>query len=122
MVSIVNLTANVTLPNIAAYDAVGSFDLNSGAIGLRLYLVGKTRFKDVTLMLSDTAGTSRGLVLNGSPQTFDDTYNVETCGVALALTNAQTSYRSAPNHLAGIKAVLLRGVTDGWLDASLAGS
>lgn len=122
----VNITVNVALPNIAKYDVVGGFDLNGGSLGFRLYLVGTTRFKDYQLTLSDVAGASRGLILNAAPQAFDDTYVLGGCGLASALTNAQAAYAAARTgagtHAAGLKAVLLRGVTDQWLDASLAGT
>lgn len=122
----VNITVNVALPNIAKYDAIGSFDTNSGALGFRLYLVGTTRFKDYVLTLSDVAGQSRGLYANAAPQAFDDSYVVGNGGLVGALTDAQAAYSAARTgagtHAAGLKAVLLRGVTMGWLDATLVGS
>ena len=122
----VNITVNVALPNIAKYDAIGAFDMNSGALGLRLYLVGTTRWKDYGLVLSDVAGQSRGLYANPSPQAFDDSYVTTSGGLAGALTDAQAAYSAARtgagSHAAGLKAVLLRGTAMGWLDASLAGT
>lgn len=118
----VSVTVNVTLPNIAKYDAIGAFDLNSGAIGVRLYLVGTARFKDYQLVLSDVVGASRGLYANASPQAFDDSFQPGSGGLVNALTNARAAYVAAGTHAAGLKAVLLRGVTDGWLDAALAGT
>lgn len=122
----VNITVNVALPNIAKYDAIGSFDMNTGALGFRLYLVGTTRFKDFVLTLSDVAGASRGLYVNASPQAFDDSFVVGSGGLVGALTDAQAAYAAARTgagtHAAGLKAVLLRGVAMGWLDASLAGT
>lgn len=118
----VNITVNVALPNIAKYDAIGNFDLNTGALGFRLYLVGTTRFRDYILTLADVVGTSRGLYLNASPQALDDTFVLGSGGFVSALTNARAAYIAAGTHVAGLKAVLLRGVTDGWLDAALAGS
>jgi hypothetical protein len=123
------ITSPVPVPNIFRWEAIAA-DLAGGRISIRLYYGSLTRFQDFLCLLSDTAAGCTGIALNSSPQGPSDTFVTRGpggpvgsgMGAASSLTNAIAAYRGAGSHAAGLKALELRGVTDGWLDAALAGT
>jgi hypothetical protein len=123
------ITTPQNAPNANKYDnliGVHPLDFSTGIVGIRLfYGAGQTRFQDFVLQLSDVAGASRILALNAAPQGPGDTFVVQGGGNANALANAQTNYtnqRKVGSHASAVKAMLLAGVADGWLDPALAGT
>lgn len=125
----INLTTHIAVPNINRWACV-AFDLGRGTATLRFFFgAGQTRFVDVPCFLSDTIRASAGARINPSPMAADDTivpWSVGPTGagvgLANALTNARGAYRSGANHNAGLRAVEMQGVTDGWIDPALAGT
>jgi hypothetical protein len=129
----INLTANVTFPNINRWQVL-AFDVNTGRVTLRFWAPANTLpsppWIDVQCVLSDAANQSTGAALNASPQHWDDkvipvgpaAFGSGGVGAANALTNAQNAYRSAANHSAGLRAVEGAAMADGWVSAALGGT
>lgn len=119
----VNLTTPIAIPNVTKYETV-AFDVRNGVITLRFYFGGgQTRLQDFVCVVSDIAGASSGVVTNPNPGGVGDVLTQKGgIGSVNSLANAQAAYRGAANHVAGLKALELRGVTDGWLGAEMIGS
>jgi hypothetical protein len=124
------LTTSIAVPNIARWECI-AFELGKGSVTLRFYFGGVVlgRFVDIAGVLSDVVNSSSGARINPTPAAADDTvvrWNVgptgSGVGAASSLTNARDAYRGGANHNAGLRAVELRGLTDGWVDPALGGT
>ena len=125
----VQLTTNVTQPNIARWRVV-SFDLERGRVTLRFGSGGEAQWIDLDVVLSDVANQSWSVTINASATDWNRRIistsplpnGVGGAGAANSLTAARDAYRGAANHNAGLKAVELRALTDGWVAAALGGT
>lgn len=119
----VNLTSSIAVSNITKYQCI-FFDLVRGSGTMQFFMGGGTSQSfTMSFELSDLASKSTGIFVNATPSSNHDLL-VQRGGVGAAssLTAAVAAYRGAANHNAGLKAIELRGVTDGWLDSLLAGT
>lgn len=125
----INFTSGFAIPN-ATKAKVDDFAIESGKVRVILYYgSGTLRSKIFNLRLSDTAGQSgppslgcQGIVRNLGPQGVDDDFGVGFSGAAGSLTAAITAYRGAANHTAGLKAIELRALVDGWFPSEWQGT
>lgn len=122
----INLNTNITFPNINRWEVL-DFNVNRGAVTIRFWSPNNTlpapRWLDVTIQLSDGANQSSGPALNPFPQQWNDRIMVVSgVGAAGSLTAAQTAYRGTANHNAGKRAVEDRGLVDGWMNSTFAGT
>lgn len=125
----ISLTTNIQQPNITRWRVI-AFDIARGSVTLRFSSPGDLQFIDLVCTLSDTVNRSTGVVVNPDPQSWNDKVIVRSfnpitgggMGAANSLTNAQNAYRSAGNHNAGLKAVEVQALADGWVDAALTGT
>jgi hypothetical protein len=125
----ITLTAPLAQGNIVKWQIV-AFDLGSGQVTVRFASNSGQQLIDVVCRLSDTANGSTGAIVNATPSHWDDRIistspgpgGVGGVGLANSLTNAQNAYRTAGNHAAGLRAVELQGLTDGWVASALTGT
>ena len=118
----VQLTTNIAQPNIVRWRII-AFDVNRGVVTFRFESGGGAQGADIQCTLLDAANQSSGVMVNPSPQGWNDKIvGAGSVGAANSLTNAQNAYRSAANHGAGLKAVELQALTDGWVPAVLTGT
>lgn len=119
----VSLTTPVSVRNIQKYQVL-DFRIVKGEVTLQVLSGGSPACqKTYVFGLSDAASGSNGLRVEANPQSWDDTIQpVSGVGVANSLANAIAAYRGAATHSLGLKALELRGVTDGWLSAEFAGT
>lgn len=129
----INLTTNITLPNINRWQVL-AFDVANGRVTLRFWSPANTSpaplWIDVSCQLSDVAGKSSGPILNPAPVSWNDKIIIQAptpsgaggVGAANSLTNAQSAYRTAANHNAGLRAVEGQGLDDGWVSSAFAGT
>lgn len=128
----INLNANITLPNINRWEVV-AFDINSGRVTLRFWSPNNTSpfplFVDQLLKLSDVAGKSDHAMINASPASWNEKVTVlraqgaiTTPSLVNALTNAQTAYRGTANNAAGLRAIEGKAMDDNWVAETLNGT
>ena len=129
----INLTSNITLPNINRWQVL-AFDIGSGRVTLRFWSPANTLpaplWVDIQCVLSDTVNRSSGAAINPAPVNWNDKVvpvgptpsGIGGVGAVNSLTNAQNAYRGTANHAAGLRAVEGVAMTDGWVSAALGGT
>ena len=125
----ISLTTHVPQQDIVAWAILAPPDQN-GRVTVRFASPGQNQIVDLVCSLSDTVNGSSGPIINTSPQAWNDRivlvgpFGAAGVGVGAAnsLTNARNAYRSAGNHNAGLHAMELQALTDGWVSAALTGS
>lgn len=137
---VVNLSTPVQQGNITKW-GIESFDPNGGVVTVRFQSNAGQSIR-LNCTLSDTAGASIGVKINATPASWDDRIMLAGSfgptgaggggvGAAGSLTSARGAYvaaytaaggGNAAKHSAGLKAVELQGLTDGWIDAALTGT
>jgi hypothetical protein len=118
----INLTDNVQQPPIVAWRLLSPPDGNNRVV-VRFFAVSGSPSIDFPCILSDTASACMGVKVNPSPTKWNDKLvRVLNVGAANSLTNAIAAYRGAASHNAGLKAMEVQALTDGWIDAALTGT
>jgi hypothetical protein len=140
----INLTTNVILVNITRWKAT-AFDVETGRVTLQFLAPPATLpfppSITKTCLLSNVANQSTGVIVNPSPQSWDDkiisvgpglgALVSSGVGAANSLSNAQAAYANAhaasgggaiAKHNAGLRAVEGVALTDGWVHAALTGT
>lgn len=140
----INLTNNVILVNITRWKVL-TFDIETGRVTLQFLAPPATLpfppSITKTCLLSNVANQSTGVIINPSPQSWDDKIisvgpgpgALASAGVGAAnsLSNAQAAYANAHaaavggpivKQNAGLRAVEGVGLTDGWVSAALGGT
>jgi hypothetical protein len=134
----ITLTTPVPIPNVQRWE-VDAFDLKRGTVTLRFYFgSGQDRWVDIGVTLSDTANASSGVMINPTPRAADDSVVGVTAtplgggmGAVNSRTNARNAYATGyaaagggnnAKHNAGLKAVEIQGITDGWVGTGLGGT
>ncbi len=121
----IQLTVNIAQPNIVRWHVL-DFETQRGQVTLRFESGGGAQWVDVTCVLSDVAGKSTGVIINPNATSWNDKIIggplVPNVGLANSLTNAQNAYRSAANNSAGLKAVEVQGLADGWVSSVFGGT
>ena len=119
----VNLNASIPVSNITKYQII-SYDAATGAGVMQIFMgSGQTQSFFLPFKLSDVAGKSTGIAVNAAPSSNHDLMRSQDgMGLSNAFASAYTAFKGGANQGASLKAVELRGVTDGWLDPLLAGT
>jgi hypothetical protein len=123
----ISLTTVITQSNISKWSILSPPDA-SGRVTLRFTNPNQAQFLDIQCVLSDAANSSTGVIINPSPQSWNDkviasgNVLVGGMGAANSLTNALNAYRSAGTHAAGLKAMETQALTDGWVSPALTGT
>ena len=136
----INLTTNVQQESIRKW-SIKAWDAESGIAKIVCESnVSTQTIPPIFCTLSNVAGMSTGMKINATPNHWNDrivpsTYGLPPfqggVGVANALDNAISAYVTAytadgggvnSKHKAGLKAIELRAVTDGWVVAALGGT
>jgi hypothetical protein len=125
----VQLTTNIAQPNITRWRVL-AFELNSGLVTIRIASGNEAQWVDLQCRLSDVANGSSGPAVNAAAVSWNDKIaivgpgpaGIGGVGAANSLTNAQAAYRTGANHNAGLKAVELQALVDGWVSAALGGT
>lgn len=126
----INLTANVSQANITKW-SVKKFDPELGTVTLQFESSAGQRIR-IDCFLSNEVNKSSGAKINAAPDGWNDRivssmYGLGPIanggvGAAGSLDAARNAYQGAANHNAGLKAVELRALTDGWVEAALTGT
>lgn len=116
-----NLTTPITVASITALD-ITALDVVTGLCTLQVSSSAvPPSTRSYTIRLSDVAGQSNGLGVNPNPLTWDERVIIlPAVGVVNAYLNALSIFFTAPgNKAARLHAVMINGVTDGWLVPAL---
>lgn len=135
----VSLTTPIVQTNIQRWQ-IPAMDINTG-IGTFRFMSSPANGQsvDMPIVLSDVANKSTGVRINATPKRWNDKIIsvgptgslANGVGAANSLSNAQAAYSAGyaasgggpiAKHNAGLKALELQGITDGWVDALLTGT
>lgn len=132
----IQLTTNILQTNIVRWRVI-AIEVATGTVTLRFEGTGGVQSIDVPCVLSDTVNGSRGVALNAAPVHWDDRVipagDKITGGVGAAnsLSNARSAYVTAyatasggvaAKQAAGLKAIELQALADGWVSSDFAGT